>query len=262
MKYAIIILGGLFISLIALVLFFYFQFEIPKQEEITSRIITFNIAAFDKFNNDEQIITGYTIKVDNTFMDSQTTATSGRILFTVFVNKTIEICNNNLDNQKFYIFCYKKDITDLTPDNNRADLILLNPGELIINQDSNLGDKDKIILNISTSRIFKNPIICLKWSSRLFGVNTVFKVYEKEERYISYDKCYDLEKDITNDTSFIPINYRTIDKVTSSDFIKVVFIDRDNSGGNLVTIYNNTNVGADDTIYEIKYIAPVINNIY
>jgi len=243
MKYTIIILGGLFLVLIGLIMFFYFQFEKPAKIELESKTITFNIMAID-YTNETQIITGYTTSVDGVVTDSQKTLIDGRILFTAFINKSIQICNKNLENQYYYVSCYNKNINDLTPDSNRVNLMLYSPGILNITADSLLGQKDIVILNVSSDKLYKKAIFCLKWSSHLYSVNTKFKSIIKPEAYYIYDKCYDLEKDITNIPALIPINYQVIDNVDSQDYIRVILIDRDD-------MLNINNIGGEDVIYDI-----------
>jgi len=250
MRNVILFLGFLFIILVSGIAVLYFIYERPTQETLNSQMREIDVNIISAYNN-ELVKTGYVIFLNGNEYKNGTTIDNGYLLERILVNKTLTIHNKNLPGQIYYTYVFEKFLDVDAPI--QVNLILNQPGSLSIAKDSSLGQKDKVILNVSSEGYFNKALMCLKWSSHIITTKSVFEEIEKPFRYKLYDRCYDLGKSIENTTIQIPLDYKIYDKVNSDDFIRVALIDRDCVTSSCVEEINSTSdSGRLDIIYEIK----------
>jgi len=127
----------------------------------------------------------------------------------------IKIKNINLKDQNFYeeeriINASGNKRVDLElkkPDIPKIEVIKLNP----------------LLVSIS-SKIFKNPIICLKGSVNYISIKANLSEIKKPEEFQNYDGCYSMNS-LKNSKEIIEISYLTITIPTKKDYLNLTMED-------------------------------------
>ena len=201
----------------------YLLYEQPKQAQISQNYVNLSISSLDEKGN--FIKTGFIVYVNNSLYSSGNTTELGYTLNQIPQNEEIVVYNQNLENQTYYTYIYHKGIYDSLP--SRIELQLQKPSDLNITSDKILGQGDsKINLNISSKGIFKDAIMCIKWSVHILTINTGFILIDTPKELSSYDKCYDLNRTIVNSTMPVSIFFSSFGDLYN-DFIYVRLADRE-----------------------------------
>jgi hypothetical protein len=254
MRGIIIFFSILFLFLLVGIIILYFYFEIPRQEEIKalSTVINFSIYATE---NNEYIKTNYIVKIDNEIYSKGETLLNNPVIVSIPTNRTVTIYNSNNENQDYYTTIYQKTVIG-SMENQRVELKLSNPGKLVVFSNRNLEDSGKFIINISSTSYFNKPYLCIKWSPHIITVSTVYQVIDKLERYQLYDKCYDFNREITNESFLFPVTYKIFGDLNENDYIRLAFIDSDCidtcSTYSINSLNETVDIGSIDIIYDIK----------
>jgi len=253
MRTVMIFFALLFLGLVAGIIILYLYFEIPKQNELKelSTVVNFSIYATGQ-DNGEYIKTNYEVKVDGELFSTGETMLDVPVVVSIPTNRTVSIYNRNKENQEYYTSLYTKTVVG-EMEAQRVELKLSKPGNIIFLSDVRLDDTGKLIVSVKSDSYFRNPYLCFKWSSHLITVSTVYKEVPKLERYQLYDKCYNFDREIGNESFSFPVKYKVFGDLNDNDYIKMAFIDTDCSdvcSTYLIDSNNQTiDVGARDIIY-------------
>lgn len=254
MRKVMIFFGFIFVILVVLIAVLYFTFEKPKQEEISiyDNVVNFSIYATE---NGKYIKTNYIIKIDDQIVSTGETILDYPVIESIPTNRTVIIYNVNKENQDYYTTVYEKNLIG-TMDSQRVELKISKPGKLSASNNVKLGVNNQILMKISSESRFNKPFLCFKWSSHIITVSTVYTEVPKLERYELYDKCYNFDREIINESFVFPIDYKVFGTLDKNDFIKIAFIDSDCISSICSTYGLNdknesSDIGAVDLIYEI-----------
>jgi len=210
---AVIISIILFVILIGAIIFVYYKYEKPAQE---NKIYLIDLSIFAK-EGDKLIRTNYSVFSNGLYLGDGLTNEYGATLYKVPFNSTITIINSNLPGQKYY-----KNRVDLFTDKNettRVNLDLISVGNLSIN--SNISNY-KIYTEVSTPGYFKNTIVCLNWSIHVIFAEIID--LQKTTTLENNIKCY-LGPTLNNNKFNFSITYNTFGTLNSEDYIYMNFYD-------------------------------------
>lgn len=214
----IIILVSFFVLLIIIFGIIYFVYEKPKQEEIESFS---NINILFKDNN-TPISTNYTILVNNIAKNGKSVE-NGYVLEKVKSNSSVTIYNND----EYYINSYF--INNVVEDNYRIEIELIKPGNLYISSDIINSSFNNLM--IETDGVFKNPNICMKWSTHFIKVDFINLSGSRTDEF---DRCFNINKTLNNESLNLTLKYTTWGIIDNEDFIKLFITDEKNN------LYNYT----------------------
>lgn len=212
---SIIIVVVLFFVIVGAIIFIYFKYEKPKEE---NQVYLIDLAIFAK-EEEKLVRTNYSIYVNGFYLGSGLTNEYDATLYKVPFNSTITIINSNLLEQKYY-----KNRIDLFTDKNettRVVIDLVSVGNLTINSTK---ENYKINTTISTEDYFKNMLICLDWSIHVIFAD--IQNMTKTTNINNHTKCYQGPTLNKQNFNFI-INYQTFGTVNKDDYIDVIFYDFD-----------------------------------
>ena len=80
--------------------------------------------------------------------------------------------------------------------------------------------------NVVAKDEFRNPFLCLDWSSSLISVKLVG--LDRIEEFDGELKCYSYETLFTGDQLVVELEYRVFGTLDNKDYINVSFYDKDN----------------------------------
>ena len=219
----------------------YLYYEKPSQE---NTLVFSNLTISMKDVNNDYIITGYKIK--SILHDSQgVTSDRGSIITTVPYNSSIEIYNQNINEQNFYID-YR--IEEITENVERIDFNQVIPGSIVAFTENDLKD-DKIFVNASISGIIKNLVICIEWSSHFYDGEILSQNFTGGDKLRKTDRCVYSNQNFEDERLGFEIKPTQWGNLGISDSIKVYFIDGDLING---TINYDENKFAKDYMLTIR----------
>jgi len=247
MNRAFLIIFILFLLIGGIILFAYFYYEKPKQEEIANSFTNINIYATDEGKN---IITGYTLEVIAYPIINSMTVEGGAIVEKVPTNSSFKIYNYNLDGQNYYTSFIDKNLYGLY-DFQRTELKLEKAEKLNVIKSGNFG-VTPVKLEVSSNN-YKNLHFCLKWSTHIITVRTNFSETIKPKEYEKYDRCYDtlISLNSTNSSNII-LDYKYFSEIDNGDFINIVLYDQDCFNYQCYTAINNTDIGGQNLEISIR----------
>ena len=215
----------IFLVLAGVFTFLYFKFEKPAKEQ--EQIIYYtNLTIFAQDKENHPIKTTYLVYLNGSLYDGGITDKFGGVTQRVTTGNTFYIRNENFPDQKYYTSEIKF-YSDKPDKSNRIVLELNERGELDISQDGAFGTNETIILNVSTNETFKNLMYCLKWSELLIFVKSMNDDRIDGQIDDNY-KCYETDRTVDEKHyMIIKINYNTISPITSNDYLRVQFYDKD-----------------------------------
>ena len=214
---SIIIIIIIFLLITGGIIFLYFRFEKPRQEE-RREFVNLNILAE---YNDELVKTGYTVFVNNSYYTEGETSDRAAVSIRIPVNSTIRVINKNIENQSFYE--NEEFTTTFINEPKRITLKLVSFGYLNITQTGNLGEDTRINLSILSEGYFKNMTICLDWSNHILLAK--IENIPKTEKIDKNAKCFSSKTLEKNDRLNITIMYNSFGILNENDFINVSFYD-------------------------------------
>ena len=220
-----IVIFIIFLLLAGILVFAYFKYEKPIKKDGELVIYYTNLTIFAEDMEKNQIKTTYLVFVNNTLYDGGITDIYGGVRQRVATNNTYSIRNENLYGQNYYTS--EIDFTANQPEkNNKITLKLEEFGELGINQSGIFGIDKNISLELSENKSFQHLMYCLKWSELLIFVNSEDKKTDNivDDNY----KCYNPDINLNEKQNYtININYDLISPITSNDYLRVQFYDKD-----------------------------------
>ena len=201
----------------------WFYYEKPAEKKIEF-LTNLSIYAEDSFIK-EYVITNYTINYDGLYHDEGKTLDKSPILYRIAADRPIEVFSTSKEyyNSKVNILPGIEEIK-------RVKLNVDKPTELVTKQIGNFNDQSLIYFNLTTKRHFNNVFACVDWTTNFIYVKANSTLLlEKPEYFKDYTKCYDLKGSLneSNNLEFY-INYKIWGKLTSDDYIKIIFADSEN----------------------------------
>lgn len=241
----------IFILLIISGIFIVYYFTGKETVEEYKEIKTFDVNFLFKDNN-KQVETGYVIYVDGVKLKEGSSTKENYILEKMPTNKSIVLLNKNINSQSYYLT--KIDLFELSGIK-RLDIPLESVGSVEMFTENKIENKD-IKLAINTVGIVKNPIICLRWSSNIIRAYVKdFPIINIPENYYNkYDKCYELNLNLSNNVNYIYLRVDPFD-ILKDDYVNVLLIDRDYFSEDLTAIksyYNGTDLYLKDYEFQLK----------
>lgn len=224
MKFFIIVIIFVFIVLIFAGIFIYYNYEKP----ISEQNVTYSDINLASFYKDKFTSTNYVImlgSMDNIYKNGSTLS-SGFEVIRVPINNTVYIYNNNTEDQNYYPDLRKLEVYSKGP--YRVELDLVNPGTLNIKNLTDSYNKNSSIEVVSTG-LFKSLKLCVKWSLHILKVNVKdIESCDKPKKYVEYDRCYCLKRDLSkNEKLKVEFDYTYFGVLDSRDFIDLTFFDND-----------------------------------
>lgn len=235
MKKTIFIISILVIALI--IGFIYYKVELPNKDQIKGSFVNVSISAEFEGKKVQTILI-----IENG--ENKEIETS-EVYELINLRKGIyRISNKNLNDQDFYQTIKEFNLTKDT----RIDFTLSKPKEVKIRWSEN---NSIIKVNIKSEN-FQNVKYCIKYSMNYIFVKSINQTEIKRlDGYKDWDKCYSLEKSLTNSNETIYISYTMFRIPNSDDYIKLAIIDTE-----YLDEYQNRkddlDLGGEDKIVNIK----------
>jgi len=230
----------LFFSLITVLaigfVFSYFYFEKPLIEKSFEHAnLTLSV-----FADKKQIEANYVIYVNGFENSKDKTVKNGYVLESLPINSTIQIFT---EEEGYYPSIEIFRTSEL--ENIRKEIYLEKYGTLNFSTENKITD-DFFYFNLTKNGIFKNPLMCFRWSNSIITLKVInlTATYENPERYF-VDRCHKLEE--FNETQEFGFQILKLKELTSEDFIKIYLIDQDFLEEDLTRVshskeINNTNI--------------------
>lgn len=244
----------LFVGLFA---YIYFVYEKPSQKDIEDTI-DLSIAAHLEKTPDKKIEIDYEIIGKNvSFTKKGRTSPSGFILEKIPVNYEYIIYGFSPKGKNYYSF--SREFSTKSNKNRQIRLEIEESANLKLNSDDLLRNNKNLSLEIiqTSSGEYKNPIICIKESFHLIEVNLIgnYENIEKPSNYSKFSDCYNINHSFSsiNSKKTLEFSYRTWANLDSSDFIKVVVLDRELFNNKLVSERDGKDIGGKNYIHIFKY---------
>lgn len=172
MKTALIVVVILILVLGGGILFLYYSYEKPVQEQAIIQMVNLSIYSTLPENN-SFFENGYVVKVNNEEYQRGLTNEKGYTLVQVPANSSVIVYSENIRNYTFYnyrVIKYLSDFDGSNSQNQRINLILTQPGHINITKFRELNEFNipaDIYLNISSNGLFLD-------STTIFELSTSF----------------------------------------------------------------------------------------
>jgi hypothetical protein len=248
-----------FVILVGVGIFVYFQFEKPKENAVL-HLSDINLLIRNK---DKSLLrTQYNVVIDGLMYKNGTSSDNGATVIQVPVNKSVQIYNSNIEKQDFYTSFI--DVSTFPPNDNvplRVNLDLIKPGKLNISVRGNLSDESSkfVFVDLQSDGNINNIGLCLDWSKRMIRVTptgnfTFTEMTTKPKRLESFYRCYTTSVSLINSNITIILEYKKFEQLTSSDDISIAIFDGDLSPSKSI-IYETSlyeDIGMQDVLYDIN----------
>lgn len=220
------------IVIVGVLIFLYFEYEKPKQQEVGAELVNLTIYSFDKYD-ETQVATNFVLYKDGVEFYNGSTVEGGGSLVNVPINHTYTVKSYNKDNQQYYTTWKDLSLFGSHLGPQRVELQLGNPGDIsaVITEDP-IQISDNLTLS-TTNRDIKNVSICIKWSVNLIsvvaeGINVKITKIDTYAQYKNYDKCFYVGTlTASNQPYIIQIYPTTYIDSSSRDYIDIIVIDQD-----------------------------------
>lgn len=253
-KLFIVILLIIFLSVLG---YIYFVYEKPSQDVI-EETVNLSISAHLEKTPDKKIEIDYKIIGKNiSFTKKGRTSPSGFILEKIPANYKYTIYGFSPEGKNYYSF--SRDFNTLNKINRQIRLEIIESANLRLNGNGLLKNNENLTLEITqtSSGEYKNPIICLDESFHLIEVilDGNYEKVEKPSNYSKFNDCYDINHSFSsiNSKKTFNIRYRKWASLDSSDFIKVVVLDRELFNNKLILERDGKDIGGKNYEYIFKY---------
>ncbi len=228
------------------IVYLYFSFEKPKQDEMKVELIGISIYALE---GKEHIKTNYSIFVnDSLYKEGETI--DGIILEEVPKDNIVKVINVNKENQSYYT----TEISKLVSQAERFELNLVERGKIDY---SYYREGDIVYLNLSSTGVYRNLHFCDKWSIHIITIETNFTQIPTSD-FTSYHSCYDTELTLENDSIIIQFNMKWFDELDERDYIDLMIYDEDFNNESKY-LNNTTNLHENSYIIKLDKISKDLN---
>lgn len=213
----VVIIAGI---LIGIGIYYYFSSEVKIQEESKITYVNLNIITVD---NEKQLPINVIISSisPNNHYSNSTTFPNDYLSMKVPINSTYYVRTNNLS---YYTTIKKQEV--FTSEPRRIILDLTKSSNIEVKSLNTFNNSCNITLSIKTNGIFKDAILCVRWSKNIISLYSDRFNFEKSNKYAKYDKCFNLG-DFNNEEKLTNIHCSVFNSLDNLDYLQFVVYDRD-----------------------------------
>lgn len=228
-------------------------YEAPKQAEATPVFHTFNVKFLNAITKKE-ISTPYRVVVENSSTLERKYLGVGYDTFQVEANQSLKIIN---DQQADCFYTSKWEYPRVAePNTIRVEIPVTPCGSLNVSSTGSLLFEESPTLLLNARGEVRSVAFCLTWSRNILTVipkESMAKVAVPRRLKSKAVKCYDLQRDLIDNSTQIPLEYRQNQALENSDFIKVYLLDGDKEIGINAADPWEGNENQDIALRDIEY---------